>query len=134
PSRFAPLYRNLTRGAPPLCRVPLTNAIEEKDSVVVVRQRRSSAPAVPAYTEADVVALSERNNEPTWLRESRLAAWDYYRDLPMPSQQDEDWRRTDYRSIRWDEASPLVKPTGAGLDIVPSANMAPLAGDEQGGF
>jgi Fe-S cluster assembly protein SufD len=86
------------------------------------------------YTEADVVALSERNNEPTWLRESRLAAWDYYRDLPMPSQQQEDWRRTDYRGIRWNEASPLVQANGAGIDIVPASNLEPLAGGQQGGF
>jgi Fe-S cluster assembly protein SufD len=110
------------------------NAIEEKDSVVVVRQRRPTTPEAPAYTEADVVALSERNDEPVWLRESRLAAWDYYRDLPMPSQQDEDWRRTDYRGVRWDEASAPVQPNGAGIDVVPQASLAPLAGEEQGGF
>lgn len=110
------------------------NAIEEKDSVVVVRQRRPTTPEAPAYTEADVVALSERNDEPTWLRESRLAAWDYYRDLPMPSQKDEDWRRTDYRGVRWDEASPFVQANGAGMDAVPAANLVPLAGGEQGGF
>lgn len=102
--------------------------------MVVVRQRRQTTPAAPVYTEADVVALSERNNEPNWLRESRLAAWDYYRDLPMPSQQDEDWRRTNYSSIRWDEASPLIEASGAGMDVVPPANLEPLAGGEQGGF
>ena len=40
--------------------------------MVAVRQRRSSAPAVPNYTQADVEALSA--NEPKWLAESRLAA------------------------------------------------------------
>ena len=102
--------------------------------MVVVRQRRPTTPEAPVYTEANVVALSERNNEPAWLRESRLAAWDYYRDIPMPTQQQEDWRRTDYRGIRWNEVSPLLQANGGSLDTVPVENRVPLAGGKQGGF
>lgn len=102
--------------------------------MVVVRQRRSLAPQAPAYTQADVEALSERHNEPQWLRESRLAAWELYEDMPMPSLTDEDWRRTDYSRIRWDQASRLVEPNGARLDAVPRENLEPLSGEAQGGF
>ena len=102
--------------------------------MVVVRQRRTMAPESPVYTQADVEALSERYNEPQWLRESRLAAWELYEEMPMPSLQDEDWRRTDYRHIRWDQASPIVEANGASLDIVPQENLEPLSGEEQGGF
>jgi Fe-S cluster assembly protein SufD len=102
--------------------------------VAVRTRRRSDAPAAPGYTEADVRALSAANNEPLWLLESRLAAWELYIDMPMPSLTDEEWRRTDYRSIRWEEADKLVSPNGATLDTIPAANREPLIGDQQGGL
>ncbi|PJF23775.1 MAG: hypothetical protein CUN53_21180, partial [Phototrophicales bacterium] len=76
----------------------------------IVRKARASA---PLFTQADVEALSERNNEPTWLRESRLAAWELYEGLPMPDKSDEAWRRTDYRAVRWEEAGRFAA-NGAG--------------------
>lgn len=102
--------------------------------MVVVTQRRSLVPDVPPFTRADIEAVSQANQEPQWLLESRLAAWELYQDMPMPSTSDEEWRRTDYRHVRWSEAGKLVPSNGATLDSVPRANLAPLAGDEQGGF
>jgi Fe-S cluster assembly protein SufD len=83
------------------------------------------------YTLADVEALSA--GEPAWLQEARSKAWQIYSELPMPAME-EEWRRTDYRSIRWDEASPLIQPNGATADVVPAKAMEPLIGDEQGGL
>jgi len=100
---------------------------------VVAVRRRSSAPVAPSYTEADVEALSNANDEPQWLREARQAAWELYVDMPMPTLQDEEWRRTDYRSIRWDEADKLIQGNGASLDAVPAPNLEPLVGGDEGG-
>ena len=100
---------------------------------MVVVKRRSDAPTQPRYTRDDVVTLSEQHNEPEWLRERRLAAWDTYEQTPMPDKE-EEWRRTDYRSIRWDEADVMVTPNGAGQEVVPQKNLEPLVGDEQGGL
>jgi Fe-S cluster assembly protein SufD len=100
--------------------------------MVAVRQRRSSAPAAPNYTQADVLELSA--NEPKWLAESRLAAWELYEDMPMPTTNDEEWRRTDYRHIHWDEASRFITPNGATFDTVPAYNREPLIGGKQGGL
>jgi Fe-S cluster assembly protein SufD len=88
----------------------------------------------PPLTRADVENLSARNNEPDWLREARLAAWDQYESMPMPTTKDEPWRRTDYRHIDWDSAGQLVQANGVSLDDIPAANRQPLLGDEQGGF
>jgi Fe-S cluster assembly protein SufD len=99
--------------------------------VVAVRRRRSAGAEAPVYTRADVEALSNANNEPFWLRESRLVGWELYEEMPMPLDQ-EEWRRSDYRSIHWDEASPLVVD-GAGEDAVPALMLEPLIGEEQGG-
>jgi Fe-S cluster assembly protein SufD len=101
---------------------------------VVAVRRRTARAAAPGYTHADVEALSAANNEPQWLRESRLLAWEIYNDLPMPSQKDEDWRRTDYRHIHWEEAEKLVSPNGATVQDVPAKNLEPLIGEEQGGL
>ncbi len=100
---------------------------------MVVVRRRSSAPVAPGYTQADVEALSAANHEAEWLREARLVAWDVYQDLPMPTLQDEEWRRTDYRSIRWDEADQIIRPNGSRLDAVPAENLEPLVGVGDGG-
>lgn len=99
---------------------------------MVVVRRRPGAPTAPDYTQADVEALSAANREPQWLREARLSAWEIYEDLNMPTLQDEEWRRTDYRSIRWDEADKIIE-SDAGLEAVPAANLEPLVGDGEGG-
>ncbi|MBK9749712.1 MAG: Fe-S cluster assembly protein SufD [Anaerolineae bacterium] len=95
-------------------------------------RRRSASPEAPIYTPADIDALSTANNEPDWLRESRHVAWELYEMLPMPGRTDEEWRRTDYRGIRWDEAQ-LVNNAQSTLDVVPRENLEPLIGDQQGG-
>lgn len=85
----------------------------------------------PSYTRQDVERLAA--GEPAWLREARLAAWDVYESLPMP-RMEEEWRRTDYRSIRWEEATSVVVPNGVTVSAVPSRALEPLIGDEQGGL
>ena len=61
---------------------------------MVAVRRRSRGPVAPNYTQADVIALSEANNEPEWLRELRLSSWELYERIPMPTTADEGWRRT----------------------------------------
>jgi len=101
---------------------------------VTVRSR-TRTPAAPDLTLADVEALSNLNREPQWLRERRLAAWEHYESLPMPSTSDEEWRRTDYRRIKWPEAGRLLTPDGeADLGAIPAHHYAPLLGDRQGGL
>lgn len=102
--------------------------------MVVKNRGRSLAPAAPGYTRADVEAISAAHNEPQWLRESRLAAWELYESLPMPTLQTEEWRRTDYRHIHWNEAEQLIRANGATLNTVPAMNREPLIGEEQGGL
>ena len=98
----------------------------------VVRRRRT-APLAPAWTRADVEALSDRYAEPDWLRERRLDAWDAYERTPMP-RMEEEWRRTDYRHIRWDEAATLIQPNGATAAHLPGKHLEPLTGEAQGGL
>jgi Fe-S cluster assembly protein SufD len=54
------------------------------------------------FSREAVEALSRSRNEPEWVLQQRLAAWDTYERLPMPGRQDEEWRRTDLRRLKLD--------------------------------
>lgn len=97
---------------------------------MAVVRKRSARRQAPAYTRADVEALSSRLNEPQWLQEKRLQAWEKYESLPMPSKE-EEWRRTDYRHIRWEEADRIAEANGAAVDVVPQKSLEPLVGDAE---
>lgn len=97
--------------------------------------RRSAVrEVVLPFGKEDVLALSERLGDPDWLREARLAAWEECEALPMPTTNDEAWRRTDIRGLRWDERGAIAAPASVNLDDVPGNLREPLIGDEQGGL
>ncbi len=100
----------------------------------VATRRRVAKLDAPVLTHGDVEALSAARNEPKWLLESRLAAWELYADMPMPSLQAEEWRRTDYTTIKWEQAGVPVVPMDADFEAIPAENRAPLIGDRQGGL
>jgi Fe-S cluster assembly protein SufD len=101
---------------------------------VATRRRVAREFIAPPLTRADVEALSERYDEPDWLRQMRLEAWDLYESMPMPTTKDEAWRRTDYRHINWDSAGALVAANGGHFEDIPEANRQPLLGEQQGGL
>ena len=53
-----------------------------------------------------VKALSSLKNEPGWLTEKRLHAWEAFEELPMPSLRDEAWRYTDISDVRIEDFLP----------------------------
>ena len=42
------------------------------------------------------------------MRDFRLAAWEIYAALPVPTTQDEAWRRTDIRRLKLDALGPSL--------------------------
>ncbi len=54
-----------------------------------------------------VEALSASKQEPNWMRDKRLAAWQQSSALSMPSGKEEEWRRTDLRGFKWETYNPL---------------------------
>ena len=50
-------------------------------------------------TEESVEALSAFCADTAWMRERRMAAWERYQQIPMPSRRDERWRFTNLRGI-----------------------------------
>jgi Fe-S cluster assembly protein SufD len=47
-------------------------------------------------------AFLQSRDEPAWLRDMRLEAWNKFEQLPLPSQRDEEWMRTDIRLFHLD--------------------------------
>ena len=46
-----------------------------------------------------LLALTERLNEPDWMKEKRQVAWSLFEEMPMPATSDEDWRRTEKNNL-----------------------------------
>ncbi|MGH2533002.1 MAG: Fe-S cluster assembly protein SufD [Thermomicrobiales bacterium] len=82
------------------------------------------------FSREAVEELSRRKNEPNWLREARLGAWDVYERLPMPARTDEEWRRTDLRGLKLNRLAPFAN---AGETPSPSLDGL-LAAVEDGGL
>lgn len=96
--------------------------------------RSRSKLQTPILKRDDVATFSDSRGEPLWLRMARLTAYDIYADMPMPTLTDEAWRRTDYTTIRWQEASAMQTGSKAGIEAIPEENLKPLIGDVQGGL
>jgi Fe-S cluster assembly protein SufD len=68
---------------------------------------------IPAgMTRETVERLSASKNEPDWMLQSRLRAWQLAESLPMPTRRDEEWRRTDIGKLRLDNLVPFVPAAG----------------------
>ncbi len=65
----------------------------------------------------------------------RLAAWDVYASLPMPTTSDEPWRRTNLRRFKPDNIGPSLNGTAdAAVASVPDYLAAQLTEDKTGGL
>ncbi|MGD9720209.1 MAG: Fe-S cluster assembly protein SufD [Pirellulales bacterium] len=51
------------------------------------------------FREETFAAFLQARDEPAWLCDQRRAAWQEFAALPMPSQRDEEWMRTDIRTF-----------------------------------
>lgn len=84
-------------------------------------------------TKADVLALAKHKKEAEWYTKRRLATLKLYQTTPMPTLQDEPWRRTDIRKFKWSTVILPHAANGTGKGKVPAALLKPLVGKEQGG-
>jgi Fe-S cluster assembly protein SufD len=107
-------------------------------TVITTARRRPAEPVASnfAFDRAAVQALSKAMKDAGWYARRRLAAWKAYHAVPMPTLNDEAWRRTDIRNFKWGE---VLLPHGANgrhdrAARVPASLLKPLAGAEQGGL
>jgi Fe-S cluster assembly protein SufD len=57
---------------------------------------------------ATVEHISNSRNDPAWIRKARQDAWAIYEKTPMPTPNDELWRRTDIRALKLDRLAPAL--------------------------
>lgn len=62
------------------------------------------------FSQASLDAFLQSRQEPSWLRDLRLAAWQKFEELPLPGRQDEEWMRTDIRTLRVDRFGLAAEP------------------------
>lgn len=87
-----------------------------------------------AYSREAVEQLSDSFKEPTWMKQFRLEAWETFARLPMPSTQDEPWRRTDLRRLKLKELGPSLNGDGpVATAQAPDYLGAQLTEDKAGG-
>src|SRR5437870_2086773 len=85
------------------------------------------APGFTNITHAAVDEISRRHDEPAWLRQRRLEAWPAYETMDFPAESDEEWRRTDVRSIVFNGVRPC---TGAAAPDLPASIQAAIRDGE----
>jgi Fe-S cluster assembly protein SufD len=85
------------------------------------------------FTRENVKKLSASLNEPEWMLDFRLHAWDVYENTPMPTTSDEEWRRTTLRRLKLDQIGPSVNGDAALGVTIPEFLGGQLTEDEAGG-
>ena len=74
----------------------------------VVRGRRSSV-ADLHVDESDILNISDIMGDAGWYAKDRMEAFNVYKDTPMPSLDDEAWRRTDISGVDWEKFSKAIR-------------------------
>ena len=105
-----------------------------KERVVLKRTSRpDSVPTVNdfVFTRDLVPGLDRSWDGPEWIRNYRQQAWENYERLPLPTNTDEAWRRTDLRNLE-SGSFRLVEPGMKFPEATPEL-LAPLVSDTHGG-
>ena len=86
--------------------------------------------ASSGLTREAVVALSEHNNEPEWLRQARLEGWAAFEDLPLPrwTKGIAQWWSTDVSELNLSEMKAYVP---AGRSAQEAKSLATLADETE---
>jgi Fe-S cluster assembly protein SufD len=89
--------------------------------------RKQEAPEF-SFTREDVESISQALGESDALKAQRMAAWEKFASLPMPSTSDEPWRRTDIRGLDIGQ----VKTQASAKTPVASELLQPLVAESHG--
>ena len=106
----------------------------QRTVITTGRKKEEPKAAEFRFARAEVQALSKAKKDAEWYARRRLAAWKIYEATPMPTLNDEAWRRTDIRPFRWDEVMLPHHLNGrVPKTRIPGELLKPLAGQQQGG-
>ncbi len=89
--------------------------------------RKQEAPEF-SFTREDVEGISQALGESEAFKAKRMAAWEKFKDFPMPSTSDDAWRRTDIRGLDVDR----VRLQASAKTPVASELRQPLVAESHG--
>jgi Fe-S cluster assembly protein SufD len=106
--------------------------MKETPRIIVTRTKQVEAPAGPRefnFTEGQV----RLDGVSVAIRNYRQEAWEIFRSTPIPTPQEEAWRRTDLKALRPDSLRLPAPEAYLDLPAVPEVLLQPLAGESHGG-
>ncbi len=78
------------------------------------------ATTTAGFTREAFEQFLRHRDEPSWLLAARQAAWQRFEQLPLPTQRDEEWMRTDIRLMRLDK---FALPGEGAAEVSPPAGL-----------
>ncbi len=105
-----------------------------KERVVIKRSSRPETGGAVrefTFTRDMVPAYNPDWQGSAYVRDYQTKAWESFESLPMPTNQDEPWRRTDLRPM--ESGSFRLVEKGEAVAAASAELLAPLAGDSHGG-
>ncbi len=85
------------------------------------------------FSRNAIETLSQLKHEPDWVRARRLEAWHLYEETPLPAPNDELWRRTSLKDLKFDSVIPFAPNQNAkAIDALPE-RFRQIASDPDAG-
>ena len=79
---------------------------------VLIKEPKEIVEATAGFSQETVRRASAAKDEPAWMLDLRLRAWQTFESLPWPKPTDEDWRRTRLTSFNLENYTPFATPGG----------------------
>ena len=71
---------------------------------------------LPTMGREAVEQISRSKNEPEWMLDRRLQAWQIFETLPMPARSDEEWKYSDISALNLQSLIPYMSAAGEGVE------------------
>lgn len=79
---------------------------------VLIKEPKEIVEATAGFSQETVRRASAAKDEPSWMLDFRLQAWQTFEDLPWPKPTDEAWRRTRLTGFKLENFTPFAIPDG----------------------
>lgn len=79
---------------------------------VLIKEPKEIVEATAGFSQETVRQASAAKDEPSWMLDFRLQAWQTFEDLPWPKSTDEAWRRTRLTGFKLENFTPFAIPDG----------------------
>ncbi len=79
---------------------------------VLIKEPKEIVEATAGFSQETVRQASALRDEPSWMLDFRLQAWQTFESLPWPKPTDEAWRRTRLTGFKLENFTPFAIPDG----------------------